>query len=323
MSDPRAAQVRVPGSCSNLGAGFDCVGFAVDRWLTASVVVAEDAADDDAPPVTVHRSGTLEGLTLAAADDALMTGFRAACAMAGRVVPGHITFTAHSQIPVARGLGSSSAALVAGALLASDAMALGLDRDALAQLCTRLEGHPDNAAPALFGGAVLGVPQEMSGGSRQWTFAPLPVHDTLAFAFSVPPFPIETATARAALPRELPFRVAVSAVGKSAALVHGLATGDAALLRLALDDVLHVPYRRQLIPGMSEVVTAAIDAGAFGATISGSGSTLVAIAPGSSAARVAESMRDRWLALGVQAEAFVQRRPGPGATGRVGETTDG
>jgi homoserine kinase len=111
------------------------------------------------------------------------------------------------------------------------------------------------------------------------------------------------------LPREVPHEVAVRAAGKGAALAHGLATGDGALLQLALDDVLHVPYRRTLVPGLASLHDAACASGAYGATLSGSGPTLVAIAPQEIAERVADAMKKRWNAEGVVAESFVQRRP--------------
>lgn len=302
--DGHKASVRVPGTSANIGAGFDCIGMAVDRWLTASVDV--DSGDS---PVTIRREGTLASLTLPPEDDALYVGFIAACAAVDRAVPERLAFFVDSQIPVARGLGSSSAALVAGARLADAALELGLDVHALAELCTRIEGHPDNVAPALFGGAVLGVPGNGSLEARQWTFAPLPVHPSLAFVFVIPPFPVETAVARAILPREVPHEVAVRAAGKGAALAHGLATGDGALLQIALDDVLHVPYRRTLVPGLASLHDAACAAGAYGATLSGSGPTLVAITPQEIAERVADAMRKQWSAEGVVAESFVQRRP--------------
>lgn len=315
MNGTRTAQVRVPASCSNLGAGFDCVGFAVDRWLTASVIANDGPARAGAADITVQRGGTLAALTIVAGDDALATGFAAACAAAGRELSGRIALTATSEIPLSRGLGSSSAALIAGAWLANEALALGLDTDAIAQLCAGIEGHPDNVGPALLGGAVLGVPHESEGdGASRWVFTSIAVHADLAFAFVVPPFPIETAAARAMLPRELPYDVAVRAVGKSAALVHGLATANAELLRLALDDVMHVPFRRGLVPGLEAIVAAARVAGAYGATISGSGSTLVAIAPSQAVEQVAAAMRRRWREVGVEVESFVQRRPGIGAS---------
>lgn len=302
------ASVRVPATTSNLGAGFDCIGMAVDRWLTASVE-ADDNADSAGPALTIRRAGSLASLSIRPEDDALYAGFIAACAAVDRDVPRRLALVVDSEIPVARGLGSSSAALVAGARLANAALELGLDVHGLAELCARIEGHPDNVAPALFGGAVLGVPGNGSLDARQWTFAPLPVHPSLAFVFVIPPFTVETAAARAMLPREVPHEVAVRAAGKGAALAHGLATGDSALLQIALDDVLHVPYRRTLVPGLAGLHDAACAAGAYGATLSGSGPTLVAIAPQDVAEGVANAMKKQWRAEGVVAESFVQRRP--------------
>lgn len=305
----RSARVRVPASCANVGAGYDCVGFAVDRWLTATVTVRDpDGGAGDAPPprVRVHRAGSLASLTLPPAEDVVVQGFSAACAAAGRPLPAQLDFALDSEIPIARGLGSSSAALVAGALLANRALGLELDRRAIAEVCTTLEGHPDNVAPVVFGGAVLGVPMAGAGVPR-WAFAALEVHASLAFAFVVPSVRIETAAARAVLPTEIPHHRAVAAVARGAALVQGLATGDVALLRTALDDLLHVPYRRHLVPAFAEVVAAARAAGAHGATLSGSGSTMVAIGPGAHVERIASAMRRTLVARGVSAESFVQR----------------
>ncbi|MHB1168145.1 MAG: homoserine kinase [Longimicrobiales bacterium] len=305
----RSARVRVPASCANVGAGYDCVGFALDRWLTATVTVRDpDRGADNAALscVRVHRAGSLASLTLPPTEDVVVQGFAAACEAAGRPLPARLDFALDSEIPVARGLGSSSAALVAGALLANRALELGLDRQAIADMCTTLEGHPDNVAPAVFGGAVLGVPIAGAGAPR-WAFATLEVHATLAFAFVVPAVHVDTAAARAVLPTEVAHDRAVAAVAKGAALVQGLTTGDVALLRTALDDLLHVPYRRHLVPGYADVVAAATAAGAHGATLSGSGSTMVALGPAAHVERIASAMRRALVEHGVVADSFVQR----------------
>lgn len=311
MSTTSRAKVRVPGSTSNLGAGFDCIGFAVDRWLTATAVAGNDASSRSRA-ITIERHGTLAGLDVPSTDDMLFAGFTAACTLAGHPVPERLTFTVTSEIPVARGLGSSSAALVAGALLADASLGLDLGRSAVAELCTDIEGHPDNVGPAIFGGCTLGVPDGAEGAGR-WVFANIDIHPDLAFVFVVPPIIVNTAAARAILPKTVDFPIAVRATGKSAALAHGLTTGNPALLRLAFDDVLHVPYRRSLIPGMDAAVESAREAGAYGATISGSGSTLLAVAPQGAANAVADAMRGRWKSLGVESESFVQRRPAKAA----------
>lgn len=304
----RTASVRVPGTSANLGAGFDCIGIAVDRWLSASVE-ADDNRSSGAAVITISRDGTLASLAVPPEEDKLVAGFAAATLAGGRAVPKRLSFVVNSEIPVARGLGSSSAALVAGASLADAALSLGLGQARLADICANIEGHPDNVAPAVFGGAMLAVPDNGNGDVQRWVFAPLPVHPDLAFIFVIPPYPIETALARSILPREVAHEVAVQAAGKGAALAHGLATGDGALLKIAFDDVLHVPYRRELVKGLESLHDAASAAGAYGVTLSGSGPTLVAVAPQEAAEGVQRAMRKRWSIEGVQADSFVQRQP--------------
>lgn len=308
MTVVHTASVRVPATSANLGAGFDCIGIAVDRWLSASVE-AEDSVHSGDAAISIRRSGMLATFAPLPGDDALVAGFVAACTASGRPVPERLQFVVHSEIPVARGLGASSAALVAGARLADAALELGCGVTWIAELCTRIEGHPDNVAPALFGGAMLAVAGDASGETERWVFAPISVHPDVAFVFIIPPFSIETTVARGMLPSEVAHAIAVTAAGKGAALVQGLATADGALLAIALDDVLHVPYRLELVPGLASLCDAASGAGAYGATLSGSGSTVVAITPQDAAERVAEAMQQRWSAMGVEADTIVQRRP--------------
>ncbi len=330
--------VRVPASTSNVGAGFDCVGIAVDQWLTVSATL--DPARD-APPV-VERGGTLAALDVAVDEDRLVAGIRAACTAAGRELRGAFTLRASSRIPVARGLGSSAAATVAGVAIANSLLRLGLDEATVAAVAAQLEGHPDNVAAAVFGGATLALTtaaqharttearadaQRGSPGaatepehrgqthvSRDGALvvAQLPVSPELALVAAIPEFTILTSEARAVLPDVVPHATAVRAAALSAALVRGLATGDATLLALALDDVLHVPHRRSLVPGIDAVSRAARAAGAFGVTLSGSGSSLLAIASRSRADRVSDAMREAWAVDGVEARAFVSLPGVPG-----------
>jgi homoserine kinase len=294
---PATARVRVPASTSNLGAGFDCVGVAVDRWLSASVEVS-----DTAPGVKIKRGGAVANVAEKAEEDLVHIGFQLACDACDTPLPRDISYDITSTIPVARGLGASAAALVAGAFLAKAALDLDLDNQAIAALCARYEGHPDNAAPSVFGGAVLGVPNNDGGA---YAFAQLSIHSSLALVFAVPDLEILTLEARAVLPKSVPHATAVRAAAKSAALIAGLSSGDKTLLGFALDDVLHVPFRRHLIPRYESVVAAAKQAGAFGATLSGSGSTMVALAPRDLAPRVGNAMQATWLSAGQRAEVIV------------------
>jgi homoserine kinase len=245
--------------------------------------------------------------------DLFTRGFRAACAAGGAAPPSGVTIEATSDIPVGYGLGSSAAAIVAGALLADAALGLGLSRAQVLEIGTTIEGHPDNVAPAIHGGAVLSV--HTAGGvvSSSLRIAP-----GLELLIAVPPFPNDTKAARAALPQTVPHPEAAVAASRAAALVQGLATGDGKLLSAGLDDVLHVPHRRGEIYGYDTVVKAAIDAGAYGATLSGAGSAILAIAPRDQGPDVATALLCAWRSEGVTAELIRFTQPVPGAT--VSET---
>src|SRR5438874_13311804 len=283
--------VRVAGSTSNLGAGFDCVGVAVGRWLRVTA-----QATRGGKPVVIERGGTLRALDTAPEADLLYRGFAAACRRAGQEVPAGLALAADSDIPVARGLGSSAAATVAGAAAAAALLELKLDRAGLAELGSDLEGHPDNVAPAVFGGANL-----VLRGPDGLVVTPLPLPPSLALVFAVPDFTVETKRARAALPATLPHADAVRAAAKSAALVHGLAHADARLLAAGLDDVLHVPFRRSLVPGYDEVTRAARQAGAYGATLSGSGPTIVAVVVADGEGAGGDSLVSDWVGRDIAA----------------------
>ncbi len=318
----RAASVRVPASTSNLGAGFDCVGIALDRWLQATATLGAHPGTDP----RVERAGALAALgDLPPADDLIVLGFARACATAGRALPAGVTIAADSDVPIGRGLGSSAAALAAGALLADALLDLGLGTLGAAALCADVEGHPDNAAPACLGGAVLGVPHPAGDrlGAGGWTLVPLDLHPDVAVALAVPDFGTSTAAMRRALPAAVPHGDAVRAAGKAAALVRGLARADAALLAWALDDVLHVPYRRALLPGYDAVCAAARAAGAWGATLSGAGSSVIALAPPARAGAAAVAMADAWRASGVAAEPWTPSAAGGARCGSSGTDPTG
>src|SRR5881409_189886 len=180
--------VRVAGSTSNLGAGFDCVGVAIARWLR---VTARADERHGGRAVAIQRAGTLQALDIPPEADLVHQGFAAACRRAGREVPVGLSLATDSEIPVARGLGSSAAATVAGAAAAAALLTLPLDRDDLIALGAELEGHPDNVAPAVHGGANLVLPGPI--------VAPLVIHESIALVFAVPDFTVETKRARAVL----------------------------------------------------------------------------------------------------------------------------
>jgi homoserine kinase len=279
-----AVRVRVPASTSNLGAGFDCVGLALDRCLTASF-------EPGGTTLRIERGGTLAALATVG-DDLLLSTFRDRLDPAFGPPAG--VLRVESEIPVSRGLGSSAAAVVAGLLLADSAAGRNPDRDALLSAATAVEGHPDNAAPALFGGLVV-VARDGGGEPRVLRY---PVSPEIGFAFAAPDATVATAVARRALPAIVPHELAVRALPRLPALLRGLERADPALLAIGFGDELHVPYRLPLIPGGVEAIAAAGNAGAWAATISGSGSGIIAVAPLAAAAAVRDAMLDVFRARG-------------------------
>jgi homoserine kinase len=269
---------------------------AIGRWLSVTLRVRENVEG-----IVINRFGTLESLDCAPVNDLIWRGFVAVCARLDCEPPRGAELDVISDIPVARGLGSSAAAVVAGGLLANAYCDGKLDDAAIIDIAASIEGHPDNVAPSTLGGAVLSV-RDTAG---QYRSAPIAIHPSLRFVFLVPDFEVRTSVARAALPSAIAYATAVTATARSAALIIGLQTANAAILATALDDVLHVPFRRALIRGYDEVTTAAIGAGAIGATLSGSGSTIVAVTRKATADLVCESALRAWKSLDVRAEGFV------------------
>ncbi|HTD61251.1 MAG TPA: homoserine kinase [Gemmatimonadaceae bacterium] len=259
-------RVRVPGSTSNLGAGFDTIGLAVSRYLTA-----EYRAGDG--PLAIDRRGTLASLQGMPEElDLFAQAMRSVCPSLGG------TLVLDSEIPVGRGLGSSAAAVVGGLTLGAAVASSNVD---VLRTARRWESHLDNVAPCLLGGLVAVVENEAF---------PLVLAPGIAFAYAAPGVPLSTARARAALPSTVPHSEAARALGHLAALIRGLETADVALLKLGLSDRLHVPYRLPLIPGGAAVREAGLAAGAWGVTVSGAGSGLLAVTAPEQAASVAEAM---------------------------------
>ncbi|MGH7476545.1 MAG: homoserine kinase [Longimicrobiales bacterium] len=272
-------RVRAPGSTSNLGAGFDCLGLALRRYLHASYTPGPT-------PLRVDYRGTLRGLELPPGRDLSARAFLAELERRGGGATGGV-IVLDSEIPLARGLGSSGAAIVAGQALAAGAAGeRALTHHRLLDAAVALEGHPDNVAASLCGGLVA-IYRAVQGGSRALR---LPLSDQLVFAYAAPGMALSTSQARAALPLTVAHASAARQVSRMAALLHGLATGDEAALRAGFEGELHVPYRLPLIPGGAAALGVAHEAGALAATISGSGSGLIAACRPEHVARVAEAM---------------------------------
>ena len=250
----RRRLVRVPASSANLGPGYDVLAAALDLDLQLEVseqgefsVAAEEGLPADRSNLCVRafeRLHSADGL-----------GFR-------------IT----SEIPLARGLGSSAAAIVAGLSAADHLFELGLGRDEVYAHAVALEGHPDNVAAALYGGFVC-CPQGSAGGQPPPALLEPP--QGLEAVLVIPHESVPTAAARAAMPPEIAVPDAVANISAAARLVLGIERSDLGLISAGLADRLHQPARRELYPRSLELVEKAAEIGALGGTISGAGPTVM------------------------------------------------
>jgi len=277
-------RVTVPATVGNTGSAFDALGVALG--LTNELIV-----DDAAPGEPVVKGEGVDALRKGEPNLVREAFTRFEQATGKKVPPCGLTQVNH--IPFARGLGSSAAAVVAGLLAADSLTNAGLSRMQLLQLAVPMEGHPDNAAPALFGGAVLTVLNEgRVGGSL--TVVPFRVPAAWKAVVLIPEFVlIPTREARAILPKEVPFADAVFNQSRAALLATAFAQERPDLLRVAMQDRLHQPHRARLFPSMDVLLQAALDAGAWGACLAGAGPSILAIVSEAKAAAVSAALKDK------------------------------
>jgi homoserine kinase len=274
-------RIHVAASTSNLGPGFDLLGLALSLFLRAE-------ANAVPGPLQLVCEGSCQTEWAAIGENLLLSSY-AEGARAFGAPGGGLRITVRSDIPVGRGLGSSAAAIVAGLLLARARAPRVVSPEEVFTLATAIEGHPDNVAPALYGGFCLCAPG--SAGEQPIVLHP-PLHPDLGFALAWPRTAVPTRAARAVLPSQVPFAHAIANLRHLALLLEGLRTARADLLARGSQDHLHVPFRKPLIPGCEQALEAAHSRGAFLATISGSGSALLAIGPKQRSSAIAEAMAE-------------------------------
>ncbi|MGI8436879.1 MAG: homoserine kinase [Chthoniobacterales bacterium] len=241
----QSVTVRAPASTSNLGPGFDCLGLALR--LYNDVTVQTGGAPSLAPMMQ-------------------KAGDRFFAQTKRKPIP--FSCQVSGDVPVARGLGSSVTVRLGVLHGLNELAGRPLSRDDIFSLCSELEGHPDNAAPGEFGGFNI-----VSGIRRQR----FPVAATLKFILLVPDFEVQTAEARALLPKQIERIGAVESCANACAITAAFASGDYAQLHGAFGDHLHQPYRKRMLPFFDQAVFAAERAGALGSFISGSGSAIAAV----------------------------------------------
>jgi len=264
--------VRVPASSANMGPGYDCMGMAVDLWSEITVERADEfeiiAEGDGADQMPLDETNLM------------VVGAKAAFEAAGKNMP-PLRYIAKNSIPYARGLGSSSAAIVAGTIaglvLAGHTLPC-WGSEALLQIAASIEGHPDNVAPVIYGGIQLGI----HNGVR-WQTERVPIPAGMQLVMFIPDVIGKTSTARGVLGPEISRSDAAFNIGRVAWLVHALSSGNLDNLKSGVEDKMHQPQRGEhLYPFLFPMIRAAEKAGASCVYLSGAGPTVMALTSGAS-----------------------------------------
>lgn len=283
-------KISVPASSANVGPGFDSAGIALSRYLTLTVKEADEwefvHTSAIVPTVDHYKNHYI---------------YRIANKVAGwydcNLPACHVTM--HSEIPLARGLGSSASAIVAAIELANQLCSLHLTEKEKLDLAVKIEGHPDNVAAALLGSFVLSVQM-----GEETSYQKLPGLD-MDLVLYIPSFELKTEDSRKVLPKQFQMKDAATASGISNLMVSALLTGDYKLAgKMMESDLFHESYRAKLIPNYYDLRSQARDLGAFGTVISGAGPTMISFVPEGKGETIAEKMQAQFTDYEIYAVAI-------------------
>lgn len=253
-------KIKIPATSANLGPGFDTLGLALNLYNTfefyetkmgLEIIGCEDIHNNDNNLIYTSMLKTFEEIDY---------------------YPRGIKIIIESNIPISRGLGSSAACILGGVMGANELAGSPLSIDEVFKIATEIEGHPDNIAPALFGGLVVSVTDD-----NQIYHNKVDVVSGIKFVALIPDFTLSTKSAREVLPSNIPYKDAVYNVGRVSLLTSALNNGRFDLLKVALKDRLHQPYRGKLILGFNEVIKKCYELNCLGAYLSGAGPTIMTI----------------------------------------------
>jgi homoserine kinase len=295
--------IKVPGSTSNLGPGFDTIGLALDLYNTYSFELAGNAGE------LIYQSNLTQSEVPYTKDNLVYRAFDYVFKKESKSTPGVKIFF-EAEIPTTGGFGSSSTAILAGLMAANRILNYPYDREKLLRIGTQLDGHPDNITPAFVGGLVVCV-----YANQVLDYIKLPWDQNLFFVVVTPDFKVPTAKARAVLPAQIEFADAVYNVGYSSLLIAALAAKDTNTVKKCFKDRLHQHYRAKLVPGMQYVLDVGVEAGAICTMLSGAGSALIAVVDNNQVAEtVGMAMRSAWMQSDVKAEYRIIRAIENGAS---------
>ena len=283
--------IIVPGTTANIGVGFDCLGAALTIYNEFQFSLAEGDLE-----LTITIQGEEADRVGTDKSNLVYQSFLRFYQHLDRVPP-PVEIVIKLGVPLARGLGSSATAIVAGLLGGNQLAGNPLSTEEIRDLAIAIEGHPDNVVPALLGNCQLSV-----GETGNWQICEIPWHQDIIPVVAIPNFELSTEEARSVLPTTYSRSDGIFNISRMGLLLRGLATNNQDWLAMALEDKLHQPYRQELIRGYDTVKAAAIAAGAYGMVISGAGPTLLALCDRGKENAVVVAMSQAWLQEGVNAK---------------------
>ncbi|NEW04514.1 homoserine kinase [Paenibacillus sp. SYP-B3998] len=295
-------RVRVPASTANLGPGFDSLGMALNLYAWIDMSISDNT--------TIHLIGDQMNGVPADKSNLIYKVAQMVFEQAGVSHP-ELDIAMYSEIPLTRGLGSSASAII-GALAGANALiGYKLTQDELFQIATRLEKHPDNVGASLFGGIVVAF----WDGHRAESIR-LEPDVNLEVLVAIPAFQLSTEKARSVMPQQVMMKDAVFNLSHSSLLVAALSTGNLGMIRYAMKDALHQPYRAPLIPGMATILEQADQYGALGAALSGAGPTMLALVDARSErkAELETFLKETLLKEGIEAQTLWLKPSAEGVT---------
>lgn len=295
--------VKVPATTANFGSGFDCIGMALPIYNTITIeetvlpgtgieiVLLSDSEEDNV--LALEHIPTDENHIVYKAVEILYNSI-------GQT-PSELKISIKSDIPIAKGLGSSASIIIGGLMAANELLNRPADEAALLSIAAEVEGHPDNITPAFTGGLVLTSLED----DGSVIYRKLPWPEEWNVTVCVPECELATEIARSVLPQEVPLKDATFNTRRTAMFVEALHTKDAELMKLALQDKLHQPYRMKLIPGLEDIMNnLKHEENVIGCTLSGAGPAVLIISQKNNLDRIKSIVTDTWANYNVKGNCY-------------------
>lgn len=282
--------VKAPATTSNMGPGFDCLGMAMTLYNQSEFRFEEKGLKISGEGFNNYKDNDPK-------KNLIYTSFEACCRRNGTLPPENLQIHSINRIPMGSGMGSSATAILMGIFGANEWGHFGMSRYDLLGLATEIEGHPDNAAPSIFGGFAASVVENGKTTCRRWETA------DWNLCVVVPHFDLSTHEARKALPTQVTRQDAIFNISHLPFVLEALRTGDESLLRQGMQDRIHEKYRMALLPGSAEAVQAAREAGAAASGLSGAGPGVIAYTMGETKS-ILSAMQEVYRKINLPFESF-------------------